>query len=90
MYKELILFTSENCMPCKSFKPLVEAAANKRGIRMKCIVFHPSNASEFTKYNVRTVPTLVCVGNDDKEVGTQLSGAVTAGRLEQKFASWGI
>ncbi|MCL2874761.1 MAG: thioredoxin family protein [Betaproteobacteria bacterium] len=88
MSKEIIVFTSAACAPCKQLKPELEFQAGHRGFPLRFIEMSIANQAEFMKYEVRSVPTVVC-HDGEKEVGRFL-GAMTPTAVESKLAEWGL
>lgn len=88
MSKELIVFTSPTCAPCKQLKPDLEALQAQHGFTMRYVSMEPANAQEFMKFGVRTVPTVVC-HDGESEVG-RFIGAMTPTAILAQFETWGV
>ncbi len=78
----LIDFWATWCAPCRAIAPHVEAIAASYGDKLRVGKMDlDSNPKIPTKYDVRSIPTLLIVANG-KVVG-QLVGAVPKAKLEQ-------
>jgi len=88
MSRELIVFTSLTCAPCKQLKPELERLQQQRGFSMRIVQMTPATSSLFDKYGVRAVPTVVC-RDGGSEIG-RFVGAMTPTAVECKLAEWGL
>ena len=88
MSKEVIVFTSPTCAPCKQLKPELEFQSQHRGFAMRVVEMKFENQAEFAKYEVRSVPTVVC-HDGEQEIGRFIGGMTTTA-IEAKLAEWGL
>lgn len=88
MSKELIVFTSATCAPCKQLKPELEFQQRQRGFTMRVVEMTIVNQGEFIKYGVRGVPTVVCHENG-QEIG-RFVGAMTSAEVASHLDAWGL
>lgn len=88
MSKEVIVFSSPTCAPCKQIKPELEFQSQHRGFALRFVEMAFANQAEFAKYEVRSVPTVVC-HDGESEVG-RFIGAMTSTAIEAKLAEWGL
>lgn len=91
--KEVIVFTSPTCAPCKQLKPVLEDLSAQKGFSLRYVEMKPSNQAEFMTHEVRSVPTVVCVEIDDEHNQTELGrfiGGMTYNAVETQLAMWGI
>lgn len=88
MSKEVIVFSSPICAPCKQLKPELEFQAGHRGFAMRVVEMTIANQAEFAKYEVRSVPTVVC-HDGEQEIGRFIGGMTTTA-IEVKLAEWGL
>lgn len=86
--KEVIVFASPTCAPCKQLKPELEFQSKHRGFPMRVVEMKFENQAEFAKYEVRSVPTVVC-HDGDQEIGRFIGGMTTTA-IEAKLAEWGL
>lgn len=86
--KEVVIFTSPSCAPCKQMKPVLESLAQERGFPVRQIEMSIGNQAMFVKYGVRTVPTVVCQDGEE-EIG-RFTGGKTPAALEEQLAAWGV
>lgn len=86
--KEIIVFTSATCAPCKQLKPDMEALQQEHGFPMRYVEMSHDNAPEFMKFGVRTVPTTVC-HDGDAELG-RFIGAQTPTAILSQLQTWGV
>lgn len=88
MSKEVIVFSSTTCAPCKQIKPELEFQAQHRGFPVRFVEMAIANQAEFAKYEVRSVPTVIC-HDGDQEIG-RFIGGLGATAIEAKLAEWGL
>lgn len=88
MSKEVIVFSSPTCAPCKQIKPELEFQAGHRGFPLRFVEMKFENQAEFAKYEVRSVPTVVC-HDGEQEIGRFIGGMTTTA-IEAKLAEWGL
>lgn len=88
MSKELIVFTSATCAPCKQLKPELEFQQQQRGFAMRIVEMTFENKDEFAKYGVRGVPTVVC-RDGEEEIG-RFIGAMTPTAVGNYLDTWGL
>jgi thioredoxin-like negative regulator of GroEL len=63
----LMLFTRENCAPCKVAKPQVEKASSVLGVDLELIdVFSEKGEKLLLPFNILSVPTLVALKDGKK------------------------
>ena len=75
---QILYFTAEWCQPCAKFKPVVEAEAQARGIKVKYVdIDSPEGFAKASAVGIQSVPTLI-LQNGESE--TRL-GAVPAAKL---------
>jgi len=86
--KEVIVFTSPTCAPCKQLKPELEFQSKHRDFPMRVVEMKFENQEEFAKYGVRNVPTVVC-HDGEQEIGRFIGGMTTTA-IEAKLAEWGL
>lgn len=64
---KLLLFTKENCAPCKTAKPHVEKAAAAIGLPLEILdVFSEDGERLLLPFNIMSVPTLVATRDGKK------------------------
>ncbi|MEO0619168.1 MAG: thioredoxin [Pseudomonadota bacterium] len=74
-------FWAEWCGPCKAIGPALEEIASEMGDRVKITKVNiDENADLATKYNIRSIPTLLVF--KDGEVVSQQMGALPKSKLE--------
>ena len=59
--KQLLYFSASWCAPCRAYKPLIESLQSEMSITFINVDSNPETAS---KFNVRSVPTVVILEND--------------------------
>lgn len=84
---KVLLFTSNNCAPCKVLKPELMRLKKERNFELDVFVLE-DGAEPFTEYKIRNVPAVICM-KGAKEVG-RLVGASTPAALVQKLEGWGL
>lgn len=66
---KLVLFTKENCAPCRVAKPQVEQASQELGLPLETLdVFSPEGERLLLPLNILSVPTLVLLRDGKKAV----------------------
>ncbi|MFF4298064.1 thioredoxin family protein [Streptomyces vinaceus] len=76
-----LLFTSTTCGPCKFAKPTIHRVAIEKDVSVDDVVFQEAEGdSMFEVYEVSMVPTLMAIGEDDKEI-ERLVGKFTASAI---------
>lgn len=88
MSKEVIVFSSATCAPCKQIKPELEFQSQHRGFPIRFVEMAIANQAVFAKYEVRSVPTVIC-HDGEQEIG-RFIGSMTATAIEAKLAEWGL
>lgn len=83
--KTLCIFTARWCNPCKLFKPVLDnVLASMSNIQVNRIDIDSQEGQVFiTKFQVKSVPTLILFGEDRKEI-KRLTGV----RSEFEIKSW--
>lgn len=84
---EILMFTSSTCAPCQNLKPDLLRMQDWHKFRLRLIEASPETRDEFARYDVRSVPTVVCVNDDGSEKG-RFAGGFT-GALEAQLKRWG-
>jgi len=74
------MFKASWCGPCKVLGPIVEEVSKDKNIE---VVYLDADNSpeELSKWNVRAVPTLIFIDQDDSEIH-RVSGALSRQELE--------
>lgn len=85
---EILMFTSATCAPCQNLKPAVLRMQDWHKFRLRLVEASPATREEFAQYNVRSVPTIVCLNDDGSEKGRFTGGFPTA--LEEQLKRWGV
>lgn len=88
MSKEIVIYTSPTCGPCKQLKPALEAQAASRGFPLRIVEASFETQEEFITAGVRVVPTVIVLA-DGKEAG-RFTGARTPAQLEEQLVNWGL
>ncbi len=67
MSKQLIVFSSASCGPCKMYKPVLQDLKDSGKVDdIEILIFDVEESQELAaKYNVRGVPTSVLVDGDN-------------------------
>jgi thioredoxin 1 len=78
----ILYFSTTNCVPCKSFKPIVQQASAETGININYIDA-VSNPSMTNAYSVTSVPTIVFLRNG--QVIDRFTGAMPKQLLVNKI-----
>ena len=89
MPNKVICFGSKTCAPCKQLKPELEFQATRFGFELEHVEMSLENQAIFGKYNVRSVPTVVCVDKSEQEVGRFIGGQ-TPSAIEAAIVEWGF
>lgn len=80
MASRLLVFSSEDCVACELTKPIVKAAARKRGVAV--VECDPTNDPGLAqRYNVSMLPTMVLL--NDGEFCGELHGNVDKNTVEK-------
>lgn len=75
---DLMLFGADWCMPCKALKRSLEEI----GMRNYLFVDVDNGYLHAQQFNIRTVPTMVILDDEGKEVDRK-TGALTSGKLQE-------
>lgn len=86
--RELVLFTSPTCVPCKTLKPRLLALSEELGFAYSIIEASPQSMKMFESLKVRSVPTFMCV-EDGKEVGS-IVGVKPDEAIKVALNQWGF
>lgn len=86
--KEVIVFGSPTCAPCRQLKPEMEFQSQHRSFPLRVVEMSFENQAEFMKYGVRAVPTVVC-HDGEQEIG-RFIGGMTATAIEAQLQEWGL
>ena len=86
--KEVLIFTTPACGPCKAVKPILEELHAEYGFPLRVIQASIQSQEEFVKHGVRTAPTVICL-NDGVEVG-RFAGMRTADAVKGALQLWGV
>ena len=66
--KRLLFFTMCGCSACKAIKPVVEKEAPEKGYELKyCDIDTDEGAFMAEDFAVRSLPTLIVIGEDGRE-----------------------
>lgn len=88
--REILLFTSPTCAPCRQLKPNLEALQARHKFKMRLFELSAVNRADFEAYDVRQVPFVIC---RDPETGEQFGkffGAQALPILENHLKQWGV
>lgn len=78
--KTILKFYSPTCGPCKAVSKNLEQI---EGVEIKSIdVTDSANGELLGKYNIRTVPTVIILG-EDGGVQAEFKGVVTADKIKE-------
>lgn len=86
---EVLIFTQRNCPPCAALKPVILKLQDLRKFRVRVVEASAETRDLFMKFNVRSAPTVVCIDQNDKEVG-RFNNVGPALVVEQYLKNWGV
>jgi thioredoxin-related protein len=86
---EVLIFTQRNCPPCAALKPVILKLQDLHKFRVRIVEASAETRDLFMKFNVRSAPTVVCVDQNDKEVG-RFNNVGPALVVEQYLKNWGV
>ena len=86
---EVIIFTQRNCPPCAALKPVILKLQDLHKFRVRIVEASAETRDLFMKFNVRSAPTVVCIDQNDKEVG-RFNNVGPALVVEQYLKNWGV
>lgn len=66
--KEIVVFSSPTCAPCKALRPVLDKEAAQRGFSYRYVEMAMKNQAEFVEHEIRAVPTVICK-SDGVEIG---------------------
>lgn len=79
----MVLFTTDNCLPCERVKPEVVAVAGRLRDRLHAVVVHcPTSPEVASGFGVQSAPTVVVLAG---RRATRLSGPLTQEHLEAEL-----
>lgn len=86
---EVIIFTQCNCPPCATLKPILLKLQDLHKFRVRVVEASAESRDLFMKFGIRSAPTVVCVDENEKEVGrfNQVGPALV---VEQYLKNWGV
>jgi thioredoxin-like negative regulator of GroEL len=88
MTKKILMFTSPTCAPCKLVKPEILRLQEELGFELQTFDL-TTDAAEFQKRGVRTVPAVIAVDSEGAEVG-RFTGALKPAHIDAKLYEWGL
>lgn len=90
--REVILFTSPTCGPCKQLKPAILKLHGEHQFRLRLYELSAENRSVFMEHGVRQVPFVLCLEKTDagREPVGDFYGSRTPQALEAQFREWGL
>ena len=77
-------FYADWCSPCKSLAPILEKVTTERNIEVNKINIEEDTDDLSIKYNIRNIPTVVVVDDNDIEV-KRFTGTKTEHDLREFF-----
>ena len=84
-------FYAEWCMPCKMFGPILEAAQEEYGNKVKIVKVNIDESIELAqKYRVMSVPTLKLFTGNDEEPRATFVGVMSQEELTDWLAENGV
>lgn len=86
---EVLIFTQRNCPPCAALKPVILKLQDLHKFRVRIVEASAETRDLFMKFNVRSAPTVVCIDQNDKEVGRFNNVGPTL-VVEQYLKNWGV
>lgn len=86
---EVLIFTQRNCPPCAALKPVILKLQDLHKFRVRVVEASAETRDLFMKFNVRSAPTVVCIDQNDKEVG-RFNNVGPALVVEQYLKNWGV
>ena len=86
---EVLIFTQRNCPPCAAIKPMILKLQDLHKFRVRIVEASAETRDLFMKFNVRSAPTVVCIDQNDKEVG-RFNNVGPALVVEQYLKNWGV
>lgn len=86
---EVLIFTQRNCPPCAALKPVILKLQDLHKFRVRIVEASAETRDLFMKFNVRSAPTVVCIDQNDKEVG-RFNNVGPALVVEQYLKNWGV
>lgn len=66
---KLLKFTSKTCSPYKTAAPIVEQFCEEHGLTLETYDIE-ENSDMTTKYNIRSVPTVILINNNEEQIGS--------------------
>jgi thioredoxin-like negative regulator of GroEL len=82
---QVLIYTSPTCGPCKTLKPILFELAEQKDFNCIAVEASPATQKEFLDLGIRTVPTVLVLDDDHKEV-SRFSGAKSKAELETWLA----
>lgn len=79
-------FYADWCNPCKTLAPVLDKVLEEKKLNLTKINIEEDDADMSVKYNVRNIPTVVVVDDNDVEV-KRFSGTKTEGDLREFFSN---
>lgn len=77
-------FYADWCNPCKALAPVLDKVIKENKLNLTKINIEEDDADMSVKYNVRNIPTVIVVDDNDVEV-KRFSGTKTEGDLREFF-----
>jgi len=81
MSRKVIRVTADWCKPCQAFGPIVDRVAESLGLGVE-VLNYETDSARVSQYRVRSLPTLVLVG-ESGEMVDRLAGAVSTSELRK-------
>lgn len=86
---KVILFTAQNCIPCKQLKPTMEKLQERYGFTLELVEASQETQALFEQHGVRAAPTVIAVNDQNERVGI-FAGAQGIHICEARLRDWGV
>lgn len=86
---KVLLFTAQNCIPCRQLKPTMAKLQEQYGFALESIEASAESQPIFTEYGVRAAPTVIALNDAGERVG-MFAGAQGIHIVEARLREWGV
>jgi thioredoxin-like negative regulator of GroEL len=86
---EVVIFTTKDCAPCRTLKNVLMEIQDMKKFRMRIVEASRETFREFERHNVRSAPTVICLNEEGKAIGS-FNGLIGTDLINEYLRVWGV